>query len=97
MPIDTSFLIYSLGDRHSLSETVVSKPSKAPEAAAPPVGLPPIDLNQRYAMPEAAAYLRCSRAWVHLLAKAKKLAIIKDGRRRYVSGRELARLSGGAQ
>lgn len=68
----------------------MSKPSKA---AAPQAGLAAIDKNQRYSMPESAAYLRCCRAWVHRLIKDKKLKIIKDGRRVYVPGRELARLA----
>jgi hypothetical protein len=52
--------------------------------------LPPLDLNQRYSIPEANAYLRQSRAKTYQDIKDGKLTIIKDGKRTYVSGRVIA-------
>jgi excisionase family DNA binding protein len=52
--------------------------------------LPPLDFNQRYTIPETAAYLRCSRAYVYRLIQANELATIKDGRRSYVPGTAIA-------
>lgn len=58
--------------------------------------LPPLDINQRYTIDEAAAYLRISRAHVYHHFAAGNLEYVKDGRRRYVPGRAIAALSGGA-
>ena len=52
--------------------------------------LPPLDLNQRYSIPEANAYLRQSRAKTYQDIKNGKLVVIKDGRRTYISGRQIA-------
>lgn len=56
--------------------------------------LPALDLNQRYAVEEAAAYLRQSRAKTFNDIRDGKLASITDGRRRYVPGWAIARCSG---
>lgn len=58
-----------------------------------PTSLPPIDPNQRYAISEAAAYLRICRPYVYKLINTKKLRTLRDGRRRYVPGSELIRHS----
>jgi excisionase family DNA binding protein len=52
--------------------------------------LPPLDLNQRYAIDEAALYLRCSRAHLYRLIKREELPTIQDGRRTYVPGSAIA-------
>ena len=52
--------------------------------------LPPLDLNQRYSIPETNAYLRQSRAKTYKDIRDGKLEIIKDGKRTYVSGRVIA-------
>lgn len=56
--------------------------------------LPPLDLNQRYTIPEATAYLRQSRAKTYTDIKDGKLPILKDGKRTYVAGRVIAARSG---
>ena len=58
------------------------------------IDLPPLDLNQRYAVEEAAAYLRQSRAKTFNDIRDGKLAALKDGRRTYVTGRSIAKRSG---
>jgi excisionase family DNA binding protein len=55
--------------------------------------LAPLDVLQRYTIPEAADYLRCSRAWVYILLERGELRTIRDGRRVYVPGSEIARRS----
>lgn len=62
--------------------------------ATPKGGLPPLDLNQRYAVEEAAAYLRQCRAKTFSDIQTGKLKSIKDGRRRYVPGWAIAEASG---
>lgn len=52
--------------------------------------LPPLDLNQRYSLAEAAAYLRQSRSKTYQDVQSGKLPVIEDGRRRYVPGRAIA-------
>lgn len=56
--------------------------------------LPPLDLNQRYSVEEAAAYLRQSRAKTFADIGSGKLSSLTDGRRRYVPGWAIARASG---
>lgn len=56
--------------------------------------LAPLDLLQRYTIPETCEYLRCSRARVYTLIRDGSLKTIKDGRRRYVTGSEIAKRSG---
>lgn len=55
--------------------------------------LPPLDPLQRYPVPEAAAYLRICIALVNRRISDGSIASIKDGKRRYVPGAEIARLS----
>jgi hypothetical protein len=58
---------------------------------APTAPLAPIDLHQRYSIPEVLAYRRESRKRFYEHVSAGRIAIIKDGRRSFVSGDELAR------
>lgn len=46
---------------------------------------------QRYTVPEAIAYLRSSRKTFYDEVKAGRITLVKDGRRSYVHGSELAR------
>ena len=55
--------------------------------------LPPLDSAQRYSIPEAARYLRISIPKVFKDMAAGKLATIKSGKRTFVPGAEIARLS----
>jgi excisionase family DNA binding protein len=56
--------------------------------------LPPLDVNQRYTINEAAAYLRQSRSKTYTDIKEGSLPVIKDGARTYVPGRAIAKRSG---
>jgi excisionase family DNA binding protein len=62
-------------------------------ATKPKMALPPIDPLQRYTVEESCAYLRTSRQSVHNLIKSGDLRVIKEGRRCYVPGSEIARRS----
>ncbi len=55
--------------------------------------LPPLDPLQRYSTNEAAAYLRISVRSLYLGIAAGTIVTIKDGKRRFVSGSEIVRLS----
>ncbi len=55
--------------------------------------LPPLDLLQRYDLEEAARYLRISRATLYNDIAAGLIATIKDRKRRFVPGAEIARRS----
>lgn len=55
--------------------------------------LPPLDTQQRYTPEETAAYLRKSRRVVFDDIREGRLQSIKEGKRRYVPGTEIARLS----
>jgi excisionase family DNA binding protein len=59
----------------------------------PPSPLPPLDLLQRYTVTETARYLRVSRTWVFKLVADDKLDTLKEGRRRFVFGTAIAKLS----
>ena len=50
----------------------------------------PLDMNQRYSLAEAAAYLRQSRSKTYADIQAGKLPVIRDGRRRYIPGTAIA-------
>lgn len=52
--------------------------------------LVPLDPMQRYSINEACSLLRQSRAKTYNDIKNGTLAVIKDGRRTYVPGREIA-------
>lgn len=58
-----------------------------------PNPLPPLDKLQRYTIPESAQYWRCSRAYVYQLIARGEIRILKDGKRSYVPGSEIARRS----
>ena len=53
----------------------------------------PLDPSRRYRIDDAAAYLGISRAKLYTDIRASKLATITDGKRRFVPGSEIARLS----
>jgi hypothetical protein len=55
--------------------------------------LPPLDLNQRYSIPETCAYLRQSRAKTYSDIASGILKSITDGTRRYVPGAAIAERS----
>lgn len=69
--------------------------AKAPSLQLLQVQVPPpvLDPGQRYSVPEAIAVLRTSRASLYKLIRAGALHPIKQGRRTYISGVEIARLS----
>lgn len=66
---------------------------RKPPRQIDPRSLPPLDPDQRYTVPEAIAYLRSSRASVYALIARGELLVIKAGRRTFVPGSELVRLS----
>ena len=53
----------------------------------------PVDLNQRYTIPEACGYLATSHTTLYAAIAAGKLKVIKDGKRTFVPGAEISRLS----
>jgi hypothetical protein len=55
--------------------------------------LPPLDERQRYSIDEAIAYLRSSRRTLFEDIREGRLATIKEGKRRFVPGSEIARRS----
>lgn len=55
--------------------------------------LPPLDVRQRYTIEEAIRYLRTSRKTLYDDIAIGRIATITQGRRRYVPGSEIARLS----
>ena len=55
--------------------------------------LPPLDLLQRYTIPETCRYLRKCRAAVYQDIKDGRLPVIKDGRRTYIHGSDIAERS----
>jgi excisionase family DNA binding protein len=55
--------------------------------------LAPLDSAQRYEISEAMAYLRTSRATIYQLIAMGTLRVIRQGKRTYVPGSEIARLS----
>ena len=54
--------------------------------------LPPLDINQRYSIDEACAYLRKCRASLYTDIK-NGMPVIKDGRRTFVPGAVIAERS----
>ena len=54
---------------------------------------PPLDTQQRYRIEEALAYLRISRATIYNLIAANELRVIREGKRTFVPGSEIARRS----
>jgi hypothetical protein len=55
--------------------------------------LPPPDPAQRYSIEELIAYLRSFRKTVYDDIREGRLATIKEGKRRFVPGSEIARRS----
>ena len=57
------------------------------------VTLPPVDARQRYSIPEGVQYLRLSRSEIYARIKSGTIKVIKDGKRTFVPGTEIIRLS----
>jgi excisionase family DNA binding protein len=55
--------------------------------------LAPLDPLQRYTVDETVRYLRTSKPTFYAEVRAGRIRTIKHGRRRYVSGAEIARVS----
>ena len=55
--------------------------------------LPPLDERQRYSIEEAINYLRSSRASVFADIREGRLAVIRERKRVFVPGSEIARRS----
>jgi prophage regulatory protein len=55
--------------------------------------LPLVDVAQRYTIAEAIAYLRISHASVYKEINAGRIKVLKQGKRTFVPGSEIARLS----
>jgi hypothetical protein len=54
---------------------------------------PTFDPRLRYDIPESVSLLRKSRAAVYSDIKSGRIKVIRDGRRVYIPGSEIARLS----
>lgn len=55
--------------------------------------LAPVDVAQRYTIAEAVSYLRISHASIYKLINGRQIRVIKHGKRTFVPGSEIARLS----
>jgi excisionase family DNA binding protein len=80
-------------DRDCRRQSVTDSRNAAHKAAAdrqPAAALAPLDVNQRYEIDEASAYLRISRGRLYEKVAAGQIRLIKDGRRSYVPGSEIA-------
>jgi prophage regulatory protein len=55
--------------------------------------LPPVDVAQRYTIKEATCYLRISHASIYKEINAHRIRVLKHGKRTFVPGSEIARLS----
>lgn len=53
----------------------------------------PVDLCQRYTIPEACGYLAISHTKLYEAIAAGRLKVIRDGKRVFVPGSEISRLS----
>jgi prophage regulatory protein len=67
----------------------ISVRKKSPERQT----LPPVDVAQRYTIKEATFYLRISHASIYKEINAGRIRILKQGKRTFVPGSEIARLS----
>ena len=69
--------------------------AKAPSLQLLQVQVPPpvLDTAQRYSVPETLALLRTSRASLYKLIATGSLHPIKQGKRTFIAGAEIARLS----
>ena len=54
----------------------------------------PVDIAQRYTIKEATSYLRISHASIYKEINARRVRVLKHGKRTFVPGSEIARLSG---
>ena len=70
-----------------------SKSGDSDAARSKAAPLAPLDVNQRYAIREAAEYLRISRARLYQKIAAGEIRLLKDGRRSYVPGSAIAAAS----
>jgi excisionase family DNA binding protein len=55
--------------------------------------LAPLDPRQRYSIDEACGYLRISRDYLYNLIREGAIRTIRDGRRQFVPGIEIAQRS----
>jgi Helix-turn-helix domain len=55
--------------------------------------LAPVDVSQRYTIAEAVSYLRISHASIYKEINAHRIRSIKHGKRTFVPGSEIARVS----
>jgi len=55
--------------------------------------LAPVDTAQRYTIAEAILYLRISHASIYKEINSRRLRVLKHGKRTFVPGSEIARLS----
>lgn len=55
--------------------------------------LPPLDPLRRYSVEDSCQYLGISRSRLYEKAAAGEIKLIKDGKRTYAPGAEIARLS----
>jgi len=55
--------------------------------------LPPVDVAQRYTIKEAVSYLRISHASIYKEINARRIRVLKHGKRTFVPGSEIARVS----
>jgi predicted DNA-binding transcriptional regulator AlpA len=55
--------------------------------------LAPVDVAQRYTIKEATSYLRISHASIYKEINARRIRVLKHGKRTFVPGSEIARLS----
>ena len=80
------------GHNHSADRATESARRKA-EKLARRLSLPAIDLAQRYSVDEAIEYLRTSRGPFFADIREGRLAVIREGKRVFVPGSEIARRS----
>lgn len=57
------------------------------------IDLPPVDINRRYDVCTACAYLGISRVRLYSKLKAGEIRPLKDGGRTFITGSEIVRLS----
>jgi hypothetical protein len=55
--------------------------------------LAPVDVAQRYTIAEATSYFRISHASIYKEISAHRIRVLKQGKRTFVPGSEIARLS----
>src|SRR5260370_41606958 len=55
--------------------------------------LAPVDVAQRYTIAEAISYLRVARVSIYKEINAGRIRVLKHGKRTFVPGSEIARLS----